>query len=984
MPTRRALPCLLVWLATGASYGATLSPAARAQIETDWQQQERTTRGQEPDTPAAVTGVLHRGQALAADLRQLGAAAAVAAARERLREVESAHQRLSAAGTPPRAAWLALYLSARWAVRELAFSNPRLDFDRLLFVKRQWPYFNHQCAHRVGEAQIPGANLCVLSGLSPDGTVREVLTGDLAAGGIGRPDLSFDARRVVFPYARPRRPPTGYPSGGGHAGYDPADPTNSDSYRGGGCHMYKLWEVGLDGQGLRQLTHDDRAEDTEPCYLPGGRLCFTSSRQGRLVQCGDWALVFGLWSMAADGSDLRRVGEPQDSEFYPAVLPDGRILYTRWDYVMKPYNVMQPLWSVYPDGRRAELAFGEWFTFSRGPIALFEARPIPGTRQVLAVGAAHHNTGVGPIMRLDLDRNRQGPDGMVNLTPEVGYPECGPLLDERTVRAGQDIAPISNVESATGWYASPYPLSAGQYLVCYSFQRATTVRDGFGLYLQDQHGNKELIHRGQGYSCYAPIPIRPRPEPPALPDEVRQVPPDTPGRLLVQDVYRGLDGVPRGAVKYLRVLEVYTKGRHTNPHRCDVGVNSGWDLRGVLGTVPVAADGSAWFTAPSGRLLMLEALDADHLELKRMRNYLNLMPGETQSCVGCHDTPNRAPAATGRTPLAFQRAPEAIRPPPWGAGPMKFATVVQPVLDRHCLTCHDGSAAAGHAFDLRPGPPVTAPPGLDGDEGPQHSVSGAFLALLPHVSYVRLGGYHGEKLPLPTGRSGSSASRLMALLRAGHHQVKLPPADWQALAAWIDCNAPYYGSYDDLAYLRVAGLLRQPNAADLAAIDARRRELQPADGHLVAYLAGGLQTRCGPERGVELEQLSGQGWNCPGMEQVPGIPRPQSVLTFEHRQLEFALKGLHPQRRYTLGLTWWDYDHGGRRQSVWATATKGRPARRLLPTQELPSWLPHQQRPATVTVPLPAELVREREFELTIAREGGANAVLSEIWLIER
>ena len=160
-------------------------------------------------------------------------------------------------------------------------------------------------------------------------------------GGVGRPDLSYDGTRIVFPYAAPRETPTPYPWAAGHTLYDPLNPADSSGYRGGACVMYDLYEIGVDRSGLRQLTHSPGSEDTEPCYLPDGRIAFTSSRDGRLVQCGDWALVFGLWAMEADGSDPVPITEPQDTEFFPSVMNDGRILYTRWDYVMKAYNVIQ-------------------------------------------------------------------------------------------------------------------------------------------------------------------------------------------------------------------------------------------------------------------------------------------------------------------------------------------------------------------------------------------------------------------------------------------------------------------------------------------------------------------------------------------------------------------------------------------------------------------------------------------------------------------
>ena len=779
----------------GVDQARTLCTAAGGRLLHEVQVPDYAAVEQTSDIPAAAI----QDHALELRITRVAGSNAVVSALELWSSVTetdpAARQRLAAcrAKTAPVPVNCESYFQVRRAVRELLFTHPALDFDELLFVRRHWPHMNHQCGHRVGENQTPGADLCVLKGLRPDGQVRGLLPPELAAKcGIGRPDLSFDATHIVFPLALPRDPPTRYPSGGGHAGYDPKNPADSSSYRGGACQMYDIYEINANGSGLRQITRDTKAENTEPCYLPDGRIVFTSSRGGRMVQCGDWALVFGMYTMNPDGSDVRSFTQPQDSEFYPSMLDDGRILFTRWDYVMKAYNVIQQLWSVYPDGTRTQLAYGDWQAFSRGPIALFEARQIPGTQQVVAVGAAHHNTCAGPLMIADLEQNRGGPGGLRNITPEVGYPECQHLLDERTDSSVPDSPRIGVGHGPAGWYASPWPLAENLFL-CSSNYEAGNNTDAYGIYLVDAYGNRELVFRAAGTSCYAPMPLKPRRVPLKISPQPPPPQPNTPGRLFVQNVQTGLDGVAPGTVKWLRVCETYPKLRHTNPHRVDVGVGSGWDMRGVLGFVPVEEDGSASFEIPSGKMIFLEALDRNFLEVRRMRNYINLQPGEQQSCIGCHEKPGTASPPAGR-PLAARRAPSVITPPPWGAGPMRFAQVVQPVLDRNCIRCHGNGKAK---LDLRGGCMVTAPHAGDKDEGSQHTVSTSFLALLQQVRYVRVNAYGGEKLPLKPYAYGSAASPLMQMLQKGHHEVKLAATDWGALAAWIDCNAPYYGSYDD-------------------------------------------------------------------------------------------------------------------------------------------------------------------------------------------
>ena len=267
----------------------------RTQVEADWARQEAQNH-RSLASRQAVQDVLRRGEALADDLVRLGAAEPAARGRHVLEEIR---RKLAAAGAiskddPALREW---YLEARWAVREMALASPFLDFRELLFVRRHWPYYDHQCAHHVGEAQIPGAELCVLEGLRPDAGVKHLTAGKLAPGGIGRPDLSFDGRRVVFPYAAPRSKPTPYKL------YHNDYTSPLWDYHSGACKMFDIYEIGVDGTGLRQLTNVPDAENTEPCYLADGRIAFTSSRAGLMVQCGDWAVVNGTYLMDADGSN---------------------------------------------------------------------------------------------------------------------------------------------------------------------------------------------------------------------------------------------------------------------------------------------------------------------------------------------------------------------------------------------------------------------------------------------------------------------------------------------------------------------------------------------------------------------------------------------------------------------------------------------------------------------------------------------------------
>ena len=881
--------------------------------------------------------------------------------------LEARREALAGSGAGRVPALRTLYLEARWAVRELAFANPLLDFDSIVFVRRHWPSIGHQCAHRVGETQQPGATLCVLTGLQGDGEVRDVLAGQLSPGGVGRFDLSFDARRIVFPYAAAREQPEPYSTGFGlvpsrfrlEGGPDDARaPRGGSGNRGGSCYMYDVYEIGVDGSGLRKVAGRDYAEDTEPCYLPDGRILFTSSRDGRLVQCGDWALVNALYTVGPDGSDPRRITEPKEGEFYPSLLDDGRIVYTRWDYVMKPFNMIQQLWTVYPDGRGAELAYGDHYTFSRGPIAFFEARQVPGTSWVVCNGAAHHNTGGGPVMLVDLSRNRGGPEGMRNLTPEVGYPERGP--------AGMG-----------GWFASPYPLAMEHFLVVYSMEDRDNAPHGYGLYLFDAFGNLELIYRDPNMSVYSPMPLRPRPRPPSVPDAVSDLPASTPATVFVRDVYAGLEGVPRGTVKYLRVLESHDKQEYCRLMFLDLGLKSGTDPRSVVGEVPVESDGSVAVELAPRRNYFFELVDANHLEIRRMKNYLTLQPGETRGCVGCHDH-GSAVSSVGALPLALRKPPPKPTPPPWGSEPIDFRHVVQPVLDRHCVRCHDGSDGKDKSFDLRGLQWVDNRGAYSYGNLPnlQFRFSDSYRALMPHVRIDPVGNYDGAVTPMRPYAVGSAVSPLMKLLKAGHHGVDLPAADWLALACWIDCNAPFYGGWDEVEYVPHTATPSTPQER------AERRASLGAAAYLDlgSHVSDG-DRRFGPE--LRLETTRFGGYEGEFFRGEAPAPRRHATHVFSRRPIRLRAHGLDPARPYRLGVSWWDYDAQRGVQSVIVETFDGERRFPLLSQKELPAWKGRSQPPAEHTAAIPPEAYADGRLKIVFAGEPGKETVLGEMWLLE-
>ncbi|MBI4606004.1 MAG: discoidin domain-containing protein, partial [Planctomycetes bacterium] len=673
-----------------------------------------------------------------------------------------ARERAEGPDPPPREA---LCREARWAAREVAFRNPLLNFDRLLFVKR----FTQQsypdvCLNHMPWVSRPGGDICVLSPVRPDGTVRPLLAGALGPGHVHGADLWFDGTRVVFGYARARshEPPAGW-----------LDRSRSYELRRSEEPIH-IFEIGIDGKGLRQVTGGEWS-DLDPAYLPSGEIGFVSERCGYSLQCNELdkdETSCNLYAVRPDGSGLRRLSVTKDGDYLPHVLDDGLIAYTRWEYHERSWAFIQSIWTVRPDGTMADAVFKQHFN---DPWALEEARSVPGTRKLVAIATGHHTLPAGPVVVVDPSLGVNEARGIRIVTPGVAPPEGG--MSGRPVEEGGVLGP--------GAYMTPWPLSEKHFLAAYAGGGMTDEK-GYALYLIDVHGTRELVYRDPEISCVAPIPLRERPRPPVLSGAARGVHEDA--ICLVTDAGEGLDGLERRRIRYIRISEPvgwpYDNDHGGQRYEPDVkAVMLNWNPVRVLGTVPVEADGSACFRVPADRALYFQALDEDHMELLRMRSFVSFQPGEVRSCSGCHETRNRAPAASARPPLlALQREPSVPAPPPWGDRPIQFLRDVQPVFDRHCASCHSGLKPAG---------------GLDFSGGLTERHNRAFDTIQAAGLVARSNVGDDAKVTPPLA-FGSHRSKLIESIRGSHaDMVRLGAEDWLRLVTWIDANAPYHGGFID-------------------------------------------------------------------------------------------------------------------------------------------------------------------------------------------
>jgi len=678
--------------------------------------------------------------------------------------------------------------------REALLSNPLLDFDRLLLVKRKdarsfrpFPRFrvrgigsgpeNHINGLPVNFQgngvlrQVPIDNeIAVLSPIRLGGRLATLFRPEKPAY-VGDIKLHFDADRLLFS------------SIGSH-------------------DRFQIFEIGVNARNLRQVTRgeEDDVDNYDSCYLADGRILFGSSACFQSVPCQRrYDEVANLFVMNSDGSGARRLCFDQDHDFYPTMMSDGRILYTRWEYTDIAHAFSARLFTMNPDGT-AQRAY--YASSSFWPNRIFYAKPIPGhPTKFVGIVTGHHGTArAGELILFDVGKGRRQADGVVQRIPGRGKKVEAVLRD-------------CLVDASWPKFLHPYPLSDKHFLV--SCQ--PTGRSWWGVYLVDVFDNMVLLREEAGWMLLEPVPLRPAPRPPVIPDRV-----DLESReatVYLADIYagEGLKGIPRGTVRKLRLFTYHFNYFGTSGIEDYVGMDGPWDVRRVLGTVPVAEDGSAYFTVPANTPIALQPLDAEGKALQLMRSWFTAMPGEPVSCVGCHENANSSPP--NRNTLALRGAPSPIKP--W-YGPVRgfsWDREVQPVLDRYCVGCHNGKPRAdGKTLpDLRRAKPRSLP--LSPFPFPP-----SFYALR---RFVRSPGLEGNPQVLPAADYHADTNLLVQMLRKGHHNVRLDEEAWDRLITWIDLNAPAYGGWLEIPTVR--GRARNIRHWQQRRIESHRRYGGPED-----------------------------------------------------------------------------------------------------------------------------------------------------------
>jgi hypothetical protein len=732
-------------------------PARRARLRAEALDQQALVSPEDRD-PLDV--VLRRTRALLARLVETGAIPPVLAADSR---AALDGLKASSAAETDGARRRALFDGVCDLRRRIAFANVLLDFDAIVaMLEAPGDARIIEQARAVWPGHALGGGPIVLRDWKGEPRIERPLDGVPVASGPGKGatlagkfsglELDWDGRTILFAATA-------------------------------GSEAWRIFRLQLGTTVLEGLT-DGSFDDFDPCPLPSGRIAFTSTRRGGIGRCvlTPQSLTYTLHSMEADGSDIIAISFHETNEWQPTVAHDGRIAYTRWDYVDRFWGTAHHFWECFPDGRDPRNFHGNyplpWSASPPGteperygqrglvdgrvlrPDAEVSFRPVPGSGKYAAAAVGHHEGFSGSLVLVDPEVPDDGIMAQVKrITPEYPFPE---------VEAGGVHA-----------YGTAWPLGE-DFFLC-SFWN--------GLYLLDRFGNREMIcDLGPGpMRIRDPFPLRARPRPPSIPAMTWQgrraaEPGREPATIAVVDV-RETDAagkLPEGArIRWMRIVQVIPQ---LLVDRCCsqetikiVGFADDSIGRIPLGVVPVEEDGSVLCEAPVGKALYFQLLDEEGMAVGSMRSATFVHPGERLLCLGCHEDKWKA-AAPRPVPAAFRRPPSPIVPElEGGPSPYSFVDLVKrPVFDRKCVPCHREHPKA---------PDMTYPSLARFDRAFSY----------PGEAGLNVLGV-GASRTTP-GRFGARASGIWKSLRTKdqHRDVRLSDEERRRLTLWLDLNSNELG-----------------------------------------------------------------------------------------------------------------------------------------------------------------------------------------------
>lgn len=543
---------------------------------------------------------------------------------------------------------------------------------------------------------------------------------------------------------------------------------------------YHIYEMNLDGTGLRQITFSPGISDIDPLYLPDARILFSSSREPKYCMCNRH-IMCNLFTMNPDGSNLEQIGHSTLFEGHASLLSDGRIIYDRWEYVDRNFGDAQGVWVTNPDGTNHAIF---WGNNTASPGGVIDAHIIPGSDSVfLSTFTSCHDRPWGAIALVDRRRGIDGKQAVLQTWP----PEAIDLVD----RGNYD-----TFISLKQKFEDPFPLSEKFFLASGMIGKGEEM----GIWILDTFGNMELIHT-DAPGCYDPVPIIARTPPPAISSRIDLSDPN--GYFYVSNVHEGhgMDKVKPGSAKYLRVIESPEKRFWTHT-AWDNGTGTqapamSWvdfNNKRILGTAEIEEDGSVYFKVPANKFVYFQILDENGMMIQSMRSGLTARPGENNGCYGCHESRLETPAVIATTPLAMKKGPQKLKE--WYGKPRLYSYLeeVQPVFDKYCTECHDYGKEAGEKLNLA---------------GDRNLIFNKSYVDIYTKGFVKVAGA-GPHYKLDPLSWGSNVSKLGEVVLNGHPDPKIDerrkelklwfdrksdPEAFDRVVTWIDINAPYYPTY---------------------------------------------------------------------------------------------------------------------------------------------------------------------------------------------
>ncbi|QZE12762.1 SUMF1/EgtB/PvdO family nonheme iron enzyme [Halosquirtibacter laminarini] len=525
---------------------------------------------------------------------------------------------------------------------------------------------------------------------------------------------------------------------------------------------WDLFELETKGNKVKRITDIDEADVDffDGTYLPSGKVIMSSTLGYNGVPCVNGSDKVGnLTLFDPKTKALRRLNFGQDNDWDPVIMNNGKVQYLRWEYTDNTHYFSRIMMHMNPDGTNKKELYGSG---SFWPNSMFDAQPLPGvnTNKFVAIVSGHHGVArSGRLVIFDPTKGRQEEKGVVQEIPYKDRKVVPEIMDRL-------------VDGVYPQFVKPYPLNEKYFIVSAKMDKDAL----WGLYLVDIYDNMTPIALKEGVGFCDVVPFKKRETPPVIPEKVKLDKKDA--TVYIQDIYegQGLKGVPRGSVKELRIFAYeYAFVKSPSNHAAQ-GIQSGWDMKRLLGTVPVEKDGSVMFTVPANIPISMQPLDEDGAAIQWMRSWMTAMPGEVVSCVGCHEDQNTI--ARPKFTIASRKKPVAITAPEGGIRSFTFKLEMQPLLDRKCIGCHDGSNDLpnfkDHSIDKKIG------------------YGKSYLAIHP---YVRRQGPEADIHVMKPMEYHANTSDLVQMLKKGHHGVALEEKEWHTLYNWIDFNAPYHGTF---------------------------------------------------------------------------------------------------------------------------------------------------------------------------------------------